>query len=770
MSKEKIAILGGGVGAMTTAFEITNSPGWSDKYEITVYQMGWRLGGKGASGRNLESGKGDRIEEHGLHIWMGFYENAFRAIRQAYAECNEFRLTPDSPFTSWDKAFSPVDLIVLTERFGDEWKLWQMLWPPNDLAPGVNAPDTPTTTWQCVLLLIKRALEEMDTMAKSSHVKVKAFRWLISEALAEGLGKGCLLALWPFVLPPEAGKTAPKPGVWSKLRRKLNAKPPATMLHKIHAEAQELPTDIESHSDQAHPEIVEAIDTFRNAVYRAMDDDAESGWEEHDNLRRHLIVIDAALTIARGVLADRVFERGFESIDDRTFTEWMRDHGARYPESVLTRGMYDSSFAYRDGDPEKPDFAAGTTLYGALRLMFTYKGSIMWHMNAGMGDTIFSPLYLVLKQRGVKFEFFNKVTSVNLTEDHTKVGSIDIDVQLKVKAKEAVRRKAGQKRDEDYDPAIQAGYDPLFTVKGVPCWPAEPFYDQLCTDEDGKKKRKPINPNVESWWTDLEPACRRTLVLGEDFDSVVMGISLGALPYICPHIIATSTKWREMVEHVRTVRTQGLQIWLNRTRTEMGWKSPYRDSVPLLCAYYEPFDTWADMTHLVSRENWPAAENVRSLSYFCNTAQNDPNQAPFSDPGYPARQSEIVENRAREFMEHRLRPIWPEFDWNAVVSQFTRINIDPSEQYVQTVAGSTRHRLRSWESGYDNLVLAGDWTRTDVNIGCVEAATMSGMMAAHAVCGYPKTIFGAFGRELPLDKNDTGVMDALESHLLGRNR
>ena len=26
-------------------------------------------------------GVADRIEEHGLHLWMGFYENAFRLMR-----------------------------------------------------------------------------------------------------------------------------------------------------------------------------------------------------------------------------------------------------------------------------------------------------------------------------------------------------------------------------------------------------------------------------------------------------------------------------------------------------------------------------------------------------------------------------------------------------------------------------------------------------------------------------------------------------------------
>jgi hypothetical protein len=33
--------------------------------------------------------------------------------------------------------------------------------------------------------------------------------------------------------------------------------------------------------------------------------------------------------------------------------------------------------------------------------------------------------------------------------------------------------------------------------------------------------------------------------------------------------------------------------------------------------------------------------------------------------------------------------------------------------------------------------LAGDWTRTGLNIGCVEAAVISGLLASHALSGYP---------------------------------
>jgi uncharacterized protein with NAD-binding domain and iron-sulfur cluster len=96
----RVAVVGGGCAALTTAFELTR-PEHEGRFEVTVYQMGWRLGGKGASGRGVS----DRIEEHGLHLWLGFYENAFRLMRECYQERRE--LLPGSRFTDWRDAFRP---------------------------------------------------------------------------------------------------------------------------------------------------------------------------------------------------------------------------------------------------------------------------------------------------------------------------------------------------------------------------------------------------------------------------------------------------------------------------------------------------------------------------------------------------------------------------------------------------------------------------------------------------------------------------------------
>jgi hypothetical protein len=68
--------------------------------------------------------------------------------------------------------------------------------------------------------------------------------------------------------------------------------------------------------------------------------------------------------------------------------------------------------------------------------------------------------------------------------------------------------------------------------------------------------------------------------------------------------------------------------------------------------------------------------------------------------------------------------------WQA---QYLRLNHEPSEQYVLSLPGTTRFRLAPAESGFDNLVLAGDWTRTRINGGSVEAAVESGQEAARAL-------------------------------------
>jgi len=311
-------------------------------------------------------------------------------------------------------------------------------------------------------------------------------------------------------------------------------------------------------------------------------------------------------------------------------------------------------------------------------------------------------------------------------------------------------------------------YDPLFLgVDGIPVWPTEPDWPQI-VEADAIKACK--NPDLESWWTDWKGAGKKTLQLGRDFDLVVLGIPIGAHKYICKELIAGDKTggWQRMHDHLETVRTQGLQLWLNEKPVDSGWTH----ARGVMCGYVELFDTWSDMTDLIQRERWPASANVQQIAYLCNVIPEDPNQAPFTDPGYPEAQLQQVKANARAFMDKYASAIWPnlrdpqnpaKFNDEALVNgfqdpavsnfdaQFFKINIDPSELYNLTLPGTAQYRLRPGKSGFQNLFLAGDWTFNDLNMGCIEATVMSAMMASKAICGHPDHIYVSFGAQIPIE-------------------
>ena len=114
-----------------------------------------------------------------------------------------------------------------------------------------------------------------------------------------------------------------------------------------------------------------------------------------------------------------------------------------------------------------------------------------------------------------------------------------------------------------------------------------------------------------------------------------------------------------------------------------------------------------------------------------------------------------VRARTVDFLRREVGHLWPnavvdgDFRWDLLCGddaaigdvrlggQYVRANVDPSERYVLSVPGSGRYRLRADESGYANLVLAGDWTDSGLNAGCIEGAVVSGVQAANAATGSP---------------------------------
>lgn len=68
--------------------------------------------------------------------------------------------------------------------------------------------------------------------------------------------------------------------------------------------------------------------------------------------------------------------------------------------------------------------------------------------------------------------------------------------------------------------------------------------------------------NLESYWTNYK-GTTITLNKGIHFDQVVFGISIGAIPIIASELV-DNEKWKNMIAHLKPVRTQNCQVNLKR--------------------------------------------------------------------------------------------------------------------------------------------------------------------------------------------------------------
>lgn len=676
---KKIAILGGGISALTTALELTSQAGWQSIFDITVYQMGWRLGGKCATAR----GPNDRIEEHGIHGFLGCYYNALPLMADTYTALAR---KPGQPLATFEEAFHPGSFLLMWEFIDGSLKRWPFTAPTNARLP--NDPSSLQTITQQVagvVQFVDQLLEPQHTPALAPHgIEVAIGRALIRELVTviqdtEKLDAQILSFLEP---------------VWEWLQSKLEA-------------------------------LVQG----------------------NDELRRLVIVVEFLLSLVRGTIADNIFEKGFDSIDGENFSDWLQRHGASVltASSPLALNTVNLSYQYPEGDTARTALmAAGAYLHWTLR-SFAYMGAFAWLFEAGTGETVIAPMYQVLEKRGVKFEFFNKVEALELSADKASVSGVRLGVQATLK-----------------DPTKP--YAPLTDVQGLPAWPHGPLYDQLV--EGAALRDQDID--LESYWTPWKPVAQRRLEAGRDYDQLVFAISIGAIPYLCQDILAERGEWREMVKKVTTVQTQTMQLWMNRTTPELGWDIPFKNPTDTVigATYLNPIDGQVDFTHLMKWESWPAADAPKSLWYFSGAMADYETPPPLTDHAYPQRAYDRVKAQCIQYLQASMGPLLPKATVNAVAppgdpisldfsllhaydeakagkgvarfdQQFWRANIDPTERYVTSPPGSTAARLKAWGSGLSNLVLAGDWIYTGLNVGSVEGAVMGGRLAAHAVSGLP---------------------------------
>jgi uncharacterized protein with NAD-binding domain and iron-sulfur cluster len=660
-----VAILGGGMAGLSAAWRLSE-PGWEERFgAITVYQRGWRLGGKGASSRGVHG----RIEEHGLHIWLGYYENAFALLRECYAELDRATTDPAAPLRTWDQALVPADDLGLADRHDGSWQLWLGTFARYDGTPG--DPET-TGREMTVVEFLRRAFGLLVDFAGSMPGR---------SATAVQVG-----ALAVLVELGELGRTA------------LAGQPPRDSI------------DVGPLDD--------ALAAVRSALADASTD-AES--------RRCWLLVSLMAAVIRGLVADGLLvdPRGFAAINDEDFGDWIVRHGAdpAVLDFALVRGLYDLVFGYRDGDPDQPAFAAGLAVFLTGKTLFEYRGSIFWKMTAGMGDVVFAPLYEVLRRRGVEFEFFHRVDDLHLDPAHCAIEAVTMGRQAALA--EGVDR-----------------YEPLTRVRGLPVFPSAPLAEQL--HPGGLRD----DVDVDSHLGPRHDVETRILRRGEDFDHLVLAVPVAMVGLVASELVDDRPEWRDMVTQLGTVATQAFQIWLRPDEPSLGWE---RAGVTI-SGHVSPFETWASMPQTLWAEDWPEDDRPGTVAYFCNALDAEwPTDG--ADERYRTRHEMRVRNHAVTFLNGPVARLLPEtvgaegFAWpmlcgangsrdaSAFDSQFWTANVDPSDRYVQSLPGTDRYRLRPDESGYDNLVLAGDWTDSGLNAGCIEAAVLSGFQAANALLG-----------------------------------
>ena len=725
--KKKIAILGGGMGALSTAYELTRTPELRARHDVTVYSLGWRLGGKLASGKTR--GEVERNEEHGLHVWLGFYENAFMTIRGVYDQ-----LAPDGDeaFQTWSDAFKGQSFTPIGEQYGTHWTYWGVDWPENADIPGSGR--VLLTPWGAiteVLSMMQRLLEGLLGHEAAEFQK---------SALAERHP----IASWVTNLAKDVAAVGA-----------VEAASVSGLLDMALRWAHAFEGDHKKHPSTHHEGIAEVLERFIKVTAQLF-----TGSETHPALRGifHVLVIMTAMI--RGLLDPKngLFES--EDLTDLDRYE-LRDFLKKYTifDKVIERAdelraFYDLAFAYENGRLDRPNIAAGTAIRVIIRIVATAKGYVLYLPQAGFGEAVIAPMYRVLRQNGVKFELFHRVTRLELSKDRARIRRVHFAKQAKIKDGEPYRPMAYAPPGEGHG--------------GMWYWPEEPFWDQL---EDGEALRA-AGVNFESKWRQPDKTYPVVIEEGDQFDDVVLAIAHGAFmelnsePTLADELYAANPAFKHAIQRLGIVPTQAIQLWTKPDLAGLGWNDPK----PAMVAAPEILDVWADMSQTLPYEKWPG-DRPKFVAYVCAIYPTDLYRAPSTERDVPDRARAEVLKTGIDYYAKYTGWMWPKatrpddpaaLDYDVLVApkggtgvtrfeqQYFRANVDPTECCVSTLTGATDARLDADGSGFENLYLAGDWIHTVTDTVCVESATSAGKMASRAICGSPRDIPGEhffFGKE-----------------------
>lgn len=675
-------ILGGGPAGLAAALALTDpttQPGWAGKYRVEVIQMGWRVGGKGTTGRQGTPVKDPSgvwrihgsapVEEHGIHLFGNMYVNALRTLNTCYAELG----VPGDPM---DDLLRPSNTLQLADYYDRRWDLTPQYLPNNDDKPWAQL-DFPGP--ETLILEIGRLMGKM-----------------INEYFGDGQ---------------------------TPVHHHLNGL--HALLHR-HGSAPSL------HDPAHHGPLLTAFHDLWSAVAGIVDDD------EHDAALRRSVMrqLEMYKVIAAGVVADQLFTvNSLDSVDHLNFIDWLTGHGMS-PETVYSSAVQmpaQMCFQFVSGDTMlDPQFSAAGFLWFVLRQVLAC-GAGAYFFHHGTGDTVIAPMYEAAVARGVTFRFFEKVTDLTLSSDGSRVESIGVEVQATTVGgapyDPLVTLDSGLRAWPNQPIFGQLNQGQQLQAQGIDLeswwngWAGTPMVRKLAPGDrvvcavplpcipliaPALATRQPyaaaltampaLATMAAQFWTNVESS---DLLQTEGFsgsDRVCGGAAVPPLGFADMSDMLTSEQWP-------AGGPKGLFYVCGPFFHDGAWPAFTETDTP---AHFEAvaesiFRQW--MRTAVTIMPGAGGSAVIPESFDPALLYSKPGDHPVG--------------------EARFEPV------------YVRANIDPNELYIPSPPGSASARPHSGASGLTNMVLASDWIYTGINIGSFEGAVMSGMLASNALTGVP---------------------------------
>ena len=653
-------------------------------------------GAGGSAGRAASSrGVHGRIEEHGLHVWLGYYDNAFRLMREVYDELDRPTTDPECPIADLARRVRPAGRVGRRgPRGGRLAALGRDLRPNDQRAGAPTRPGAPLS---------------VAAFVRSGRCGCCSTSRVVAAADERRVPAGVVLSASPE--PPPARERRSPAGRRSACcaRREIAAMVAAVEAIRL----------LEAALPRGGP--------LAATVARVPRGHAR-GLGARSARRRRRPPACRARRPRGHLLPGRHPRRAARDprlrapSTTRTSATGSRRHGARPEtlESPLVRGMYDLVFAYEDGDPRS---AAVLRRAGPV---------------PGRQDVLRLPGIDLLADAGRAWATSCSPPSTRRCGragcgSRSSTGSTDCaSSATAARSTPSPRARRGWPRRDDYDP--------LMRVERAALLPSAPLAEQLA---DHARPGPRVRTGLIAAPRSAGPARRRGLRRRRARHVARHG------PIVLPELIERSPRWRAMVDHVATVATQSLQLWLRRRESELGLAASGRDGQRLRARRSTPTPS---MTPPARARGWAARTAPGDARLLLRRAAG---AAPTADP--QAAERRRARQRGRASSTPLRRHFWPArrarrgFRWDLLCGEGDGGGERTAGQPVLDAPTSTRPtatcsrcraarpRLRADESGYDNLVLAGDWTNCGLNAGCIEAAVMAG------------TAGGQRGARAPLD-------------------